>query len=161
MNTQPPTECRSWQQLAAHAESWRSVHLRELFANDAARSAQFVAEGPGLRYDYSRQRLGAITLRLLSNLAGERGLAEWRQAGRDAVHRRLQDLHHAGDDGERRGGEALGRQEVLRGNVERRGREEIRRRRNPADVGLGRRTLLGVVGGGLRGDVRDRTPVFP
>src|SRR2546428_10817742 len=80
MNTQPPTECRSWQQLAAHAESWRSVHLRELFANDAARSAQFVAEGPGLRYDYSRQRLGAITLRLLSNLAGERGFAEWREA---------------------------------------------------------------------------------
>ena len=80
MNTTLPTECRSWQQLAAHAESWRSVHLRELFANDAARSAQFVAEGPGLRYDYSRQRLGAITLRLLSNLAGERGFVEWREA---------------------------------------------------------------------------------
>ena len=80
MNTKPPTECRAWQQLAAHAESWRTVHLRELFANDVARSTQFVAEGPGLRYDYSRQRLGAMTLRLLANLAAERGFAEWRDA---------------------------------------------------------------------------------
>jgi glucose-6-phosphate isomerase len=33
-----------------------------------------------VRYDYSRQRLGAITVRLLSHLAGERGFAEWREA---------------------------------------------------------------------------------
>ena len=80
MNTTPPTECRAWQQLAAHAESWRTVHLRELLANDPVRGTQFVAEGPGLRYDYSRQRLGAMTLRLLANLAAERGFAEWRDA---------------------------------------------------------------------------------
>jgi glucose-6-phosphate isomerase len=80
MNTTPPTECKSWQQLTHHLESWRSVHLRELFANDVARSIQFVAEAPGLRYDYSRQRLGAMTLRLLANLANERGFAEWREA---------------------------------------------------------------------------------
>ena len=79
MNTTPPTECKAWQDLAHHAESWRSVHLRELFANAAARR-QCVAEGPGLRYDYSRQRLGAMTLRLLAKLAAERGFAEWREA---------------------------------------------------------------------------------
>jgi glucose-6-phosphate isomerase len=33
-----------------------------------------------VRYDYSRQRLGAITLRLLAHLAAERGFAEWREA---------------------------------------------------------------------------------
>ena len=33
-----------------------------------------------MRYDYSRQRLGAITLRLLTHLAAERGFAEWREA---------------------------------------------------------------------------------
>jgi glucose-6-phosphate isomerase len=80
MNTAPPTRCKSWADLAHHAESWRSVHLRDLFAADPARAAQFVVEAPGLRYDYSRQRLGAITLRLLSRLAEERGLAEWREA---------------------------------------------------------------------------------
>jgi glucose-6-phosphate isomerase len=80
MNTRPPTECPSWAKLALHAESWRSVHLRELFAADSARGRLLVAEAPGLRYDYSRQRLGAMTLRLLAHLAAERGFAEWREA---------------------------------------------------------------------------------
>jgi glucose-6-phosphate isomerase len=79
MNSTPPTECRTWQDLARHAESWRGVHLRSLFANTAARGS-CMAEGPGLRYDYSRQRLDAMTLRLLARLAAERGLAEWREA---------------------------------------------------------------------------------
>src|SRR2546427_374693 len=70
MNTQPPTECRSWQQLAAHAESWRSVHLRELFANDAARSAQFVAEGPRLVADAlaTGKEAGPLDLRFAANV---------------------------------------------------------------------------------------------
>jgi glucose-6-phosphate isomerase len=80
MNTTPPTQCTSWAQLAHHAESWKNVHLRDLFAGDAARAAQLAAEAPGLRLDYSRQRLGAVTLRLLSHLAAERGLPEWRAA---------------------------------------------------------------------------------
>jgi glucose-6-phosphate isomerase len=80
MNTRSPTECPSWAQLAQHAESWRGVHLRALFAADSARARQFVAEAPGVRYDYSRQRLGALTLRLLAHLAAERGFAEWREA---------------------------------------------------------------------------------
>ena len=80
MNTTPPIDCAAWAQLLHHAESWRAVHLRDAFAADAARSAQLVAEAPGLRYDYSRQRLGAITLRLLGRLAEERGFARWREA---------------------------------------------------------------------------------
>jgi len=80
MNTTSPTQCKAWSQLATHAESWKSVHLRELFANDVARAVQFAAEAPGVRLDYSRQRIGAMTLRLLSHLAAERGLPEWREA---------------------------------------------------------------------------------
>ncbi|HEY7240743.1 MAG TPA: glucose-6-phosphate isomerase [Burkholderiales bacterium] len=80
MNTTAPTECKAWQDLAHHAESWRGVHLRMLFEQDAARGVQLVAEGPGLRYDYSRQRLGAVALRLLVRLAAERGFAQWREA---------------------------------------------------------------------------------
>jgi glucose-6-phosphate isomerase len=79
MNTRSPLNCPSWAKLVQHAESWRTVHLRELFAADAARSRVFAAEAPGVRYDYSRQRLGAMTLRLLTHLAAERGFSEWRE----------------------------------------------------------------------------------
>ena len=80
MNTTVPTDCKAWQDLAHHAESWRGVRLRGLFEQDVARSVQLMAQGPGMRYDYSRQRLGAMTLRLLVRLAAERGFAEWREA---------------------------------------------------------------------------------
>ena len=80
MNTRSPVQCKAWADLAHHAESWRTVHLRELFANDVARSLQLAADAPGVRYDFSRQRLGAMTLRLLANLAAERSFGEWRAA---------------------------------------------------------------------------------
>jgi glucose-6-phosphate isomerase len=76
MNTRPPTECPAWAQLAQHAESWRGVHLRELLETNR----QFTVQAPGVRYDYSRQRLGPVTLRLLAHLAAERGFAAWREA---------------------------------------------------------------------------------
>jgi glucose-6-phosphate isomerase len=80
MNTTPPTACPAWAKLAAHAESRRDAHLAELFRDDAQRAAHFGAQAPGLRLDYSRQRIGALTLRLLAQLAQERGLADWRRA---------------------------------------------------------------------------------
>jgi len=75
-----PTECKAWSDLGHHAESWRDVRLRDLLAGDASRRSQLSASAPGVRYDYSRQRVGGLTLRLLSRLAGERGFAEWREA---------------------------------------------------------------------------------
>ena len=80
MNTRSPADCAAWANLSHHAESWRTVQLSELFATDGARATQLVAEAPGVRYDYSRQRLGAMTVRLLGKLAAERGFAEWREA---------------------------------------------------------------------------------
>ena len=80
MNTTPPSACPSWADLAHHAEGWRTLHLRDLFAQDVTRAVTFVAEAPGVRYDYSRQRIGALTRRLLSRLAEERGIGEWREA---------------------------------------------------------------------------------
>jgi glucose-6-phosphate isomerase len=80
MNTTAPTECKAWADLTHHAESWRDVQLRDLFKSDVAREIQFAAEAPGLKLDYSRQRLGAMTLRLLARLAEERGFAQWRDA---------------------------------------------------------------------------------
>jgi glucose-6-phosphate isomerase len=80
LNTASPLQCPAWAKLAQHAQSWRGVHIRELFATDRARGRQLVADAPGMRYDYSRQRLGAMTVRLLAHLAAERGFAEWREA---------------------------------------------------------------------------------
>jgi glucose-6-phosphate isomerase len=80
MNTTPPTACPAWRKLEAHAETWRAARLAELIASDPARTRTLVAEAPGLRLDYSRQRLGALTLRLLAQLAAERGFEEWRAA---------------------------------------------------------------------------------
>ena len=80
MNTTAPTACPSWTALAAHAESSSSLHLRDLFAADGERPRHLLTEAAGVRFDYSRQRLGALTLRLLAHLAAERGLAEWRDA---------------------------------------------------------------------------------
>ncbi|HEX2199509.1 MAG TPA: hypothetical protein VHG88_12960 [Burkholderiales bacterium] len=80
MNTISPVQCRAWTELGAHAESWKAVQLRALFADDPARGTRLVARAPGLRYDFSRQRLGAVTLRLLAKLAAERDFAQWRDA---------------------------------------------------------------------------------
>jgi glucose-6-phosphate isomerase len=80
MNTTPPTDCSAWQKLAAHAESWRSTRLAELLEGEPGRAERFAAEAPGVRLEFARQKLGAVTLRLLEQLAEERGLAEWREA---------------------------------------------------------------------------------
>lgn len=80
MNTTPPTACPAWAKLAAHAESWREARLKDLFHDDARRGGHFGAQAPGLLLDYSRQRVGALTLRLLAQLAAERGFEDWRAA---------------------------------------------------------------------------------
>ncbi|HEX5092593.1 MAG TPA: glucose-6-phosphate isomerase [Burkholderiales bacterium] len=80
MNTTPPTECPAWAKLAAHAEGWKDARLAELFAHDPRRAEQLGARAPGLLLDYSRQRAGALTLRLLAQLLEERGFADWRAA---------------------------------------------------------------------------------
>ena len=80
MNTTSPLDCPAWKKLEAHADTWRTVRLADLATGDAARARQLVAEAPGVHLDYSRQRVGALTLRLLAQLAAERGFDEWRAA---------------------------------------------------------------------------------
>ena len=80
MNTTSPLDCPAWKKLEAHADTWRAARLAELLAGDPGRARQMVAAAPGVQLDYSRQRVGALTLRLLAQLAAERGFDEWRAA---------------------------------------------------------------------------------
>ena len=73
----------AWQALALHHEQIKDMHLRELFADDPGRAQRFSAEGAGLFLDYSKNRIGNGTLRLLLRLADSRGVA----ARRDAMFR--------------------------------------------------------------------------
>jgi len=77
------TETRAWQALTTHYEEIKGMHLRQLFAEDSTRAESFTAEGAGLYLDYSKNRITAKTLRLLLQLAGERGV----EARRDAMFR--------------------------------------------------------------------------
>ena len=74
--TLPLRELPAWEQLEAHHAEVGDVHLRELFASDPDRGARLTAEGAGLFLDYSKHRVTDETLRLLLELAAQRGLRE-------------------------------------------------------------------------------------
>ena len=58
----------------------KDAHLRKLFADDPGRAERFSAEGAGLFLDYSKNRITDETMRLLLQLAEERGVAKRRDA---------------------------------------------------------------------------------
>jgi len=71
MTLAPPTPVRptaalttlpEWNALKAHADEMRAVHLRSLFAADAARGERYVSEAAGLYIDYSKHRITDETL---------------------------------------------------------------------------------------------------
>jgi glucose-6-phosphate isomerase len=70
----PLTERPAWEQLEAHADELRPVHLRQLFADDPDRGERLTLEAAGLYVDYSKQRVTDETLRLLLALADESDL---------------------------------------------------------------------------------------
>ena len=66
----------AWAALQAHAETFASRQLRDLFATDAERGTTYCAEAVGIYLDYSKNRLDSEALRLLLELAAQSGLAE-------------------------------------------------------------------------------------
>uniref|UniRef100_A0A7C1FUJ5 Glucose-6-phosphate isomerase n=1 Tax=Caldilinea aerophila TaxID=133453 RepID=A0A7C1FUJ5_9CHLR len=70
------TTSTTWRQLEEHAKTLRAVHLRDLFATDLGRGERMVIDELGLYFDYSKHRVNDETLRLLVQLAEERGLRE-------------------------------------------------------------------------------------
>jgi glucose-6-phosphate isomerase len=79
-HTRALTESPAWRALQEHYRVIADVHLRELFADDTLRGTRLTADAVGLHLDYSKHRVTDETLRLLRELAVERGLAERREA---------------------------------------------------------------------------------
>ncbi len=78
--TQRLTETPSWHALQAHYEKIKDIHLRQLFADDSSRGDRLTAEAAGLYLDYSKNRITDETIRLLVQLARERGVTDRRDA---------------------------------------------------------------------------------
>jgi glucose-6-phosphate isomerase len=74
------TEVPSWGALQAHHEKIKNVQLRQLFADDPNRGKRLIAEAASLYLDYSKNRITDETIRLLVQLAKDRGVAERRDA---------------------------------------------------------------------------------
>ena len=73
-------ETAAWRALEENAKQMRSTHLRDLFGDDATRGERLTVEAEGLYLDYSKNRITDETIRLLLELAEERGVAERRDA---------------------------------------------------------------------------------
>jgi glucose-6-phosphate isomerase len=71
---QPLRQRPAWTALEEHHRTLRDVHLRQIFADDPLRGTRLTAEGAGLYLDYSKHRVTDETLRLLLELAEDRGL---------------------------------------------------------------------------------------
>jgi glucose-6-phosphate isomerase len=65
-----------WHSLQQHVDMTRTLHLRELFAEDPSRGTTFTAEAAGLYLDFSKQRVTETTMCLLRELAVACGLPE-------------------------------------------------------------------------------------
>ena len=64
----------TWKALEAHAATNRTLHLRDLFAQDPKRGERLTIEAAGVYFDYSKNRITDQTIQLLLQLAGESGL---------------------------------------------------------------------------------------
>jgi glucose-6-phosphate isomerase len=74
------TDTSAWRALQTHYEKIKGIHLRQLFGEDATRGERFAIEGAGIYLDFSKNRITDETVRLLVQLAKERGVAERRDA---------------------------------------------------------------------------------
>jgi glucose-6-phosphate isomerase len=69
-------ELPSWRALKQHSKEISKTTLRELFDNDPQRGTRYNAEAVGIFLDYSKNRVTDETLKLLVELAEQRGLKQ-------------------------------------------------------------------------------------
>lgn len=99
------TELPEWLALAKHQKEIADQHMRDWFAEDAARYEKFTLVTEGMLLDYSRNRIHPETVNLLCHLAQAVGLQEKiaglfsghhvnRTEERPALHTALRDRKH-------------------------------------------------------------------
>jgi glucose-6-phosphate isomerase len=66
----------AWKALQNHYKAIRDTHLRTMFEQDPQRGERMTAEGAGLFFDYSKNRITDETVKLLLQLAEESGLRQ-------------------------------------------------------------------------------------
>ncbi len=72
----PSSAASAWTALREHYERVKTMHLRDMFAQDPGRSETFALERAGIYFDYSKNRITGETVRLLIALANARGLRQ-------------------------------------------------------------------------------------
>jgi glucose-6-phosphate isomerase len=74
------TSLPSNQALLAHFETFKDIHMRDLFNEDSNRFANFSLQAPHIFIDYSKNRISKTTLALLFKLAEETKLDAQKQS---------------------------------------------------------------------------------
>jgi glucose-6-phosphate isomerase len=69
-------ELSAWKALRNHSEEISKTTLRQLFDQDAQRGTRYTLDAVGIFLDYSKNRITDQTLKLLIQLAEERGLKQ-------------------------------------------------------------------------------------
>src|SRR5580698_1206239 len=72
------TNSTAWKALTEHIGATKSMHLRDLFAQDPGRFERFSLEVDDLLLDYSKNRVSAETMALLFALAKQAQVFSWR-----------------------------------------------------------------------------------
>ena len=83
-----PTQTSAWKALAAHRDEVGDLLMRELFRDDPERAARFSLTLGDLLFDFSKNRITAQTLSLLTDLCEECGVRDWigRMFSGDAIN---------------------------------------------------------------------------
>src|SRR5450830_1342397 len=74
------TTTPAFQALLTHHAEVQHRHMRDLFAADAERFEHMTVKAAGILFDYSKNRIDHTTLKLLFELARERGVERQRAA---------------------------------------------------------------------------------
>ncbi|MBC8556056.1 MAG: glucose-6-phosphate isomerase [Candidatus Brocadiales bacterium] len=71
-----PTETQSWKNLVEHIKEMKSVHMKDLFADDPDRFKKYSIRFDGILVDYSKNIITEHTLKLLLKLTDDVGLRD-------------------------------------------------------------------------------------
>ena len=76
LNRQNPTQTEAWRILEAHYQSFKGMHMRDLFAKDPDRFSKLSLSFEDILFDYSKNRISEETMEKLIQLARETKVQE-------------------------------------------------------------------------------------